>query len=134
MSEFRKWTLHFDDGNNIIDGKRVQDPPGFAAGGGKELVSAFRAERPRHGHIFTTCIWSAGHSWHKQQTSEHGCGPSEAKTAGCKAVGCLLTAGDIIAMQQTSVKMEHQHVGHDVKGYRLFQASRLPVLHDVDER
>lgn len=43
MAEFRKWTLHFDDGNNLIDGKRVQDPPGFAAGGGgKELVSALR--------------------------------------------------------------------------------------------
>ena len=43
MAEFRKWTLHFDDGNNLIDGKRVQDPPGFAAGGGgKELVSACR--------------------------------------------------------------------------------------------
>ncbi|KAL3161505.1 hypothetical protein ABBQ32_010380 [Trebouxia sp. C0010 RCD-2024] len=41
MAEFRKWTLHFDDGNNLIDGKRVQDPPGFAAGGGgKELVTA----------------------------------------------------------------------------------------------
>ena len=39
MAEFRKWTLRFDDGNNLIDGKRVQDPPGFAAGGGKELVS-----------------------------------------------------------------------------------------------
>lgn len=39
MAEFRKWTLHFEDGNNIVDGKRVQDPPGFAAGGGKELVS-----------------------------------------------------------------------------------------------
>ena len=24
--------------------------------------------------------------------------------------------------------------GHDVKSYRLFQASRLPVFHDVDER
>ena len=39
MAEFRKWTLHFDDGSNTIEGKRVQDPPGFAAGGGKELVS-----------------------------------------------------------------------------------------------
>ena len=38
MAEFRKWTLHFDDGNNTVDGKRVQDPPGFTAGGGKELV------------------------------------------------------------------------------------------------
>lgn len=44
MAEFRKWTLHFDDGNNLIDGKRVQDPPGFAAGGGKELVSASGSE------------------------------------------------------------------------------------------
>ena len=40
MAEFRKWTVHFDDGNNVVDGKRVQDPPGFAAGGGKELVGA----------------------------------------------------------------------------------------------
>lgn len=40
MAEFRKWTLHFDDGNNTVDGKRVQDPPGFTAGGGKELVTS----------------------------------------------------------------------------------------------
>ena len=39
MAEFRKWTLHFEDGNNLVEGKRVLDPPGFAAGGGKELVS-----------------------------------------------------------------------------------------------
>ena len=39
MAEFRKWTLHFEDGNNSVDGKRVQDPPGFTGAGGKELVS-----------------------------------------------------------------------------------------------
>lgn len=40
MAEFRKWSLHFEDGNNLVEGKRVLDPPGFAAGGGKELVRA----------------------------------------------------------------------------------------------
>ncbi|KAA6419955.1 MAG: hypothetical protein FRX49_10145 [Trebouxia sp. A1-2] len=40
MAEFRKWTLHFEDGNNSVDGKRVQDPPGFTGAGGKELVIA----------------------------------------------------------------------------------------------
>ena len=51
MAEFRKWTLHFDDGNNLIDGKRIQDPPGFAAAGGKELVSVSgRCEYKRFQH------------------------------------------------------------------------------------
>ena len=45
MAEFRRWTVHFDDGNNVVDGKRVQDPPGFAAGGGKELVRVTQRER-----------------------------------------------------------------------------------------
>ena len=50
MAEFRKWTLHFEDGNNSVDGKRVQDPPGFTGAGGKELVSLhnnFPPQRPR---------------------------------------------------------------------------------------
>ena len=38
MADFRKWTIHFEDGNNAVDGKKVLDPPGFTTGGGKELV------------------------------------------------------------------------------------------------
>lgn len=40
MAEFRKWSLRFEDGNNLADGKRVLDPPGYAATAGKELVRA----------------------------------------------------------------------------------------------
>ena len=46
MAEFRKWTLHFEDGNNSVDGKRVQDPPGFTGAGGKELVSLHNTVPP----------------------------------------------------------------------------------------
>ncbi len=47
MAEFRKWTLHFEDGNNSVDGKRVQDPPGFTGAGGKELVSLYNKLPPQ---------------------------------------------------------------------------------------
>lgn len=89
MAEFRKWTLHFDDGNNLIDGKRVQDPPGFAVGGGKELVSVSRSDmsadtHPRSEPATLLIPGLAGHSKRKQQTFEHGCRPVEAETAGCR--------------------------------------------------
>lgn len=51
MTEFRKWTLHFDDGNNTIDGRRVQDPPGFTAAGGKELVSVHCTANQHHAKL-----------------------------------------------------------------------------------
>lgn len=89
MAEFRKWTLHFDDGNNLIDGKRVQDPPGFAAGGGKELVSVSEMLAETHStnqSATLPALWIAGHSRRKQQTFEHGCGPVEAETAGCRCL------------------------------------------------
>lgn len=89
MAEFRKWTLHFDDGNNLIDGKRVQDPPGFAAGGGKELVSVSGSDMSANTHSRSELatlltLGLAGHSRHQQQTFEHGCRPVEAETAGCR--------------------------------------------------
>ena len=90
MAEFRKWTLHFDDGNNTIDGRRVQDPPGFTAAGGKELVSVQSRADQHHAELEfqyvkkqqTRRIWFwAGCCW-QQQVPEHGCGSAQTKTAG----------------------------------------------------
>ena len=71
MAEFRKWSLHFDDGNNLVEGKRVLDPPGFAAGGGKELVRMY----------FTSATASANQVAFQDQLSSCRCLPAAAKQA-----------------------------------------------------